>query len=352
MQEQLINPSNQMLSCGRQLQDRRSNKPNPSEEVLKCPRCESSNTKFCYYNNYSLAQPRHFCKNCKRYWTRGGALRNVPVGGGCRKNKRAKQRSADQATSPAPAEEALFPNIRSEGPSSSTSLQQEFSVGSSSQGLFVQGSDGEGVGLTFERLDQGARTFPGGSVPVSINWAGHASSDATLSLQPFESSILGLNVAGHHVKQEAGSLQSADLSSIFDPQLNLIGQTPPALGDSLGTYNLCMDSFGMAASSGDIQWRLPHPRLVSMMEGGHGYNGRSATQTMEEMRAESIRNFRKSALEEMPVPNVQVDNQGADRLPSEWQSHPEGFFDGTGDGAYWSNGGWPQDDMYEDHQLA
>ncbi|XP_058197772.1 dof zinc finger protein DOF1.4 isoform X1 [Rhododendron vialii] len=58
------------------------------QQALKCPRCDSSNTKFCYYNNYSLTQPRHFCKACKRYWTRGGTLRNVPVGGGCRKNKR------------------------------------------------------------------------------------------------------------------------------------------------------------------------------------------------------------------------------------------------------------------------
>ncbi|KAG8098298.1 hypothetical protein GUJ93_ZPchr0013g36119 [Zizania palustris] len=30
-------------------------------------------------------QPRHFCKTCRRYWTKGGALRNVPIGGGCRK---------------------------------------------------------------------------------------------------------------------------------------------------------------------------------------------------------------------------------------------------------------------------
>ncbi|XP_015057224.1 dof zinc finger protein DOF5.1-like [Solanum pennellii] len=60
------------------------------EAGLKCPRCDSSNTKFCYFNNYSLSQPRHFCKNCRRYWTRGGALRNVPVGGGCRRNKRNK----------------------------------------------------------------------------------------------------------------------------------------------------------------------------------------------------------------------------------------------------------------------
>ncbi|VFQ98194.1 unnamed protein product [Cuscuta campestris] len=60
------------------------------EAGLKCPRCESTHTKFCYFNNYSLTQPRHFCKTCRRYWTRGGALRNVPVGGGCRRNKRSK----------------------------------------------------------------------------------------------------------------------------------------------------------------------------------------------------------------------------------------------------------------------
>ena len=62
----------------------------PRAEALRCPRCDSANTKFCYYNNYSLSQPRHFCKACKRYWTRGGTLRNVPVGGGCRKNKRSR----------------------------------------------------------------------------------------------------------------------------------------------------------------------------------------------------------------------------------------------------------------------
>lgn len=64
------------------------------QQALKCPRCDSSNTKFCYYNNYSQSQPRHFCKACKRYWTRGGTLRNVPVGGGCRKNKRVKRPAA------------------------------------------------------------------------------------------------------------------------------------------------------------------------------------------------------------------------------------------------------------------
>ena len=63
------------------------------EQALNCPRCNSTNTKFCYYNNYSLTQPRYFCKTCRRYWTEGGSLRNIPVGGGSRKNKRSSSSS-------------------------------------------------------------------------------------------------------------------------------------------------------------------------------------------------------------------------------------------------------------------
>ncbi|CAH8359214.1 unnamed protein product [Eruca vesicaria subsp. sativa] len=69
------------------------------EAALKCPRCDSNNTKFCYFNNYNLTQPRHFCKTCRRYWTRGGALRNVPVGGGFRKNKRSKSNGGGRSKS-------------------------------------------------------------------------------------------------------------------------------------------------------------------------------------------------------------------------------------------------------------
>ncbi|XP_047309178.1 dof zinc finger protein DOF1.5-like [Impatiens glandulifera] len=57
------------------------------EKPIQCPRCKSMETKFCYFNNYNVNQPRHFCKGCQRYWTAGGALRNVPVGAGRRKNK-------------------------------------------------------------------------------------------------------------------------------------------------------------------------------------------------------------------------------------------------------------------------
>ncbi|KAK6940011.1 Zinc finger, Dof-type [Dillenia turbinata] len=78
----------------------------PKVEVApNCPRCASSNTKFCYDNNYSLSQPRCFCKSCHRYWTKGGSLRNVPVGGRCRKSRRSKS----SACPPQPADQGLIP---------------------------------------------------------------------------------------------------------------------------------------------------------------------------------------------------------------------------------------------------
>ncbi|RDY02928.1 Dof zinc finger protein DOF1.4, partial [Mucuna pruriens] len=84
----------------------------PSSEPLKCPRCDSTNTKFCYYNNYNKSQPRHFCRACKRHWTKGGTLRNVPVGGD-RKNKRVKKSTnpTTATTSNANMDSELSPHI-------------------------------------------------------------------------------------------------------------------------------------------------------------------------------------------------------------------------------------------------
>ncbi|XAR72626.1 hypothetical protein NMG60_11019335 [Bertholletia excelsa] len=107
-------PSGDMLACSRPLMERRLRPQH--DQPLKCPRCDSTHTKFCYYNNYSLSQPRYFCKTCRRYWTKGGTLRNIPVGGGCRKNKKAsskKPNNDQQPITPSP----------SPGSSSSTDLQ-------------------------------------------------------------------------------------------------------------------------------------------------------------------------------------------------------------------------------------
>ncbi|PHU15419.1 Dof zinc finger protein PBF [Capsicum chinense] len=89
-----------IFTCGRPLIERKLRPQH--DQPLKCPRCDSTHTKFCYYNNYSLSQPRYFCKSCRRYWTKGGTLRNIPVGGGCRKNKKvsSKKLSNDNNITP------------------------------------------------------------------------------------------------------------------------------------------------------------------------------------------------------------------------------------------------------------
>ncbi|CAN1138091.1 Dof zinc finger protein DOF5.4 [Linum perenne] len=98
-------------------------------QAVNCPRCDSINTKFCYYNNYNLSQPRHFCKSCRRYWTNGGVLRNVPVGGGCRKAKRSKPKqnpassaavvAAADSTAQQPEDQRNSPDSHSSSESSS-----------------------------------------------------------------------------------------------------------------------------------------------------------------------------------------------------------------------------------------
>ncbi|KAE8728783.1 Dof zinc finger protein DOF4.4 [Hibiscus syriacus] len=98
----------------------------------KCPRCDSVNTKFCYYNNYSLSQPRYFCKGCRRYWTQGGTLRNVPVGGGCRKGKRSKVSSSGENSG------SSQPPIPVQPPPQQA--QQQTVISSSSSGVSSVGS--------------------------------------------------------------------------------------------------------------------------------------------------------------------------------------------------------------------
>ncbi|KAK4782620.1 hypothetical protein SAY86_016722 [Trapa natans] len=102
------------------------NPPPPNLEALPCPRCDSINTKFCYYNNYNLAQPRHFCKSCRRYWTQGGTLRNVPVGGGSRKSAASSSASKRLRSIPSSVTSTTFvPPSTSSPASTSSSLTTE-----------------------------------------------------------------------------------------------------------------------------------------------------------------------------------------------------------------------------------
>ncbi|XP_047318709.1 dof zinc finger protein DOF5.8-like [Impatiens glandulifera] len=137
--------------------DRRQPRPHltgaPPQEPdhLPCPRCDSTNTKFCYYNNYNFSQPRHFCKSCRRYWTHGGALRDIPVGGGSRRNTKRSR----TFTLPIVSSAAAASVMSSDSPVFAGEMKLEqngigpFSSFLGSQGPGILALDGLGLGLGF-----------------------------------------------------------------------------------------------------------------------------------------------------------------------------------------------------------
>ncbi|XP_010232130.1 dof zinc finger protein DOF1.5 [Brachypodium distachyon] len=84
-------------------------------EPLPCPRCGSRETKFCYFNNYNVRQPRHLCRACRRYWTAGGALRRVASASPGRRRPRpnAARSAAAAASASASASEGAAESVDS-----------------------------------------------------------------------------------------------------------------------------------------------------------------------------------------------------------------------------------------------
>lgn len=160
-------------------QARRAKVPQP-EAGLNCPRCDSTNTKFCYFNNYSLTQPRHFCKACRRYWTRGGALRSVPVGGGYRKNKRSKSNSGSSksqvsglnkstSVSPSPSSCSHFPQ-----PS------PQFSFMATLQGLGQYGGSHIGSNIAGFQAQMAVTNGGGGEADLGFQMGGNSGGSSNL----------------------------------------------------------------------------------------------------------------------------------------------------------------------------
>lgn len=45
--------------------------PRPTGQLPCCPRCNSNDTKFCYYNNHNVKQPRYYCRvSTAQGWSR------------------------------------------------------------------------------------------------------------------------------------------------------------------------------------------------------------------------------------------------------------------------------------------
>ncbi|KAL5210772.1 hypothetical protein ABZP36_006395 [Zizania latifolia] len=207
--------------------------PPPPEQGLRCPRCDSPNTKFCYYNNYSLSQPRHFCKTCRRYWTKGGALRNVPVGGGCRKNKRSRSAAAAAAASRL----SLNLPVQVDGIGGATVDQAAAAarLGFLSGGTVSSSPFGGGAVADFQQGAVGMLPLPRLQSPAVVGQY------VTFGEWPSSGDIAGA-AAGHAVNSGHGAVSSTIASSI--ESLSFINQ--------------------------DLHWKLQQQRLATMFLGPPG----------------------------------------------------------------------------------
>nr|XP_017224982.1 PREDICTED: dof zinc finger protein DOF4.3-like [Daucus carota subsp. sativus] len=90
---------------------------NPSSEMeqnLRCPRCDSEETKFAYFNNNKTSQPRYRCKSCKKLWTHGGQVRDISSNGEERRVNRSRD-SSPAIVSSAPPPPPLSSSMTSAG---------------------------------------------------------------------------------------------------------------------------------------------------------------------------------------------------------------------------------------------
>ncbi|GLJ41109.1 hypothetical protein SUGI_0851560 [Cryptomeria japonica] len=341
MQERGLKPPGEMLSCSQPLLERRPVKQQTDQQVLNCPRCDSTNTKFCYYNNYSLSQPRHFCKTCRRYWTRGGALRNVPVGGGCRKNKRTKRSGMGDIHS------GVAPPTSSSGlaPSSTdlaitNPLLHQNQASSMHYGLPSSGND---INLIFARIQQAARL---GDRSFMSNFSSNNMGLGQSSMMPpnlvssllnnshsaaLKSSFSGFEFPGPiNARHDHGN---EDYCSFLEANPHI---TPPH--SNLGMFSV-PTSADMINNSTDssIPWtRLNQPPkhpLSLMQEEHHPMSGGHALApfSCEEHTIEKSK--------------VKVEEPDQNKLVSDWQMVPgasENLFHSGGDTSdYWNGGSWP-----------
>ncbi|GAV80352.1 zf-Dof domain-containing protein, partial [Cephalotus follicularis] len=130
--------------------------PPQRTDPLACPRCSSTSTKFCYYNNYNLSQPRYFCKDCRRYWTHGGTLRKVPVGGGTRKSSSSKRHRSS-------------PSTTTTSPSSSSMVTHEPGSVSEPKPVFVPANPDSGLPSKVEMASNDVNLNESLPFPVNLN---------------------------------------------------------------------------------------------------------------------------------------------------------------------------------------
>ncbi|XP_023887412.2 dof zinc finger protein DOF5.7 [Quercus suber] len=265
----------------------------PPEQGLKCPRCDSPNTKFCYYNNYSLTQPRHFCKTCRRYWTKGGALRNVPIGGGCRKNKKVKSSSR------------LSCDSKDSGSSSSEIGGLKFF-----HGLSPTAMDFQLGGLSFPRLHHPPTT----GVYNQFSSFGLGDVSATLASGSVTSPCFALDPSG----------TSNSLMGFNYPNNSGVGFSAPAQNTStLNVHSSLASSIeSLSSINQDLHWKLQQQRLA-MLFGGDTHKDNSVSSVPLENHAQKpqpivFQNLEISKPDACGVENSRKEGGTSGDTPTEW----------------------------------
>lgn len=340
MQERGLKAQDDVLSCSRPLLERRPVKQQTDQQALKCPRCDSTNTKFCYYNNYSLSQPRHFCKTCRRYWTRGGALRNVPVGGGCRKNKRSKRSGLDihSGIPSSTSNSSLIPS--SSDLAMTNCLIHQTPTGAMHYGLPNSGSD---INMIFARLQQasriGDRFSNSGNSNLGLGQSSLMPSNLVSSLlstshsAALKSSFSGLefpspiNARHDHGNEDFYSFMEAN-PHIGDPTNNLGMFPPPTLNEGMHNNSESAIPWTRLNQQSRIPLSLiPDEQQPPSSEGQPSFNA---------FNCEHHADYK---------PKVKVEEPDQNRLVSEWHMVPttsENLFHTGGDPSdYWHGGSWP-----------
>ncbi|XP_027342693.1 dof zinc finger protein DOF3.6-like [Abrus precatorius] len=229
----------------------------PQEGVLKCPRCESTNTKFCYFNNYSLSQPRHFCKTCRRYWTRGGALRNVPVGGGCRRNKKNKR---SRSKSPVSTEKPSLSNTASAIPEIIGRFPQPFMT--SLQNMSRYGVGNTGMSLREIQAQSGTHMgFQIGGHSTSATIGGGGMDQWRFQQFPFLNAFESASAVSYPFQSESVESLVGDIAATsrvtqlptpvkleYNGGLNL-SRSPLCVSENNNHYYSWTDLSGLASSS-------------------------------------------------------------------------------------------------------
>lgn len=336
----------EMLASSPSSSDRRQKSSIQAEHVQKCPRCNSLNTKFCYYNNYSLTQPRHFCKNCRRYWTKGGALRNVPVGGGCRKNKtRAKQTSVDPG-SIVSVDDSTSNMLASINNRACSPLLPSFS-GPSSSAFSDLSKESHGFGLTFSHLQECARmedqsgavpssqgVYDLGSensrIPASLLSDSFSKPSSLMNNMPhFDTRFMGISYPNSTATEQSTMYHGPDSSSYLETVSHVATASVPCVEDHLSSF-----SMPRTGSSMDSQMSFQqHKGGVQMVNGRQAEDQGCILPGFEEETVDSLRRVSAKSI---------LSSVEDARSMSEWQGVSENMFDSGNDLNFWSTASWSE----------